>query len=156
MHSTPYAVVSSTVAPRPVGKRELISISRSMEAAALAEPAAVVMAALQDQRFLTVRTRQVYRRLADAGARVTLYARGLQSWIAPGVRGVSLDDEDPLVDEWVVVVPSRRPVVMAAADLGRPYEDDLLRGFSYAVSHDPDVVARCAALLGPEPGAQPA
>ena len=114
----------------------------------MARPPQLVVAALQDQRFLTARTREVYRRLASAGAAVTLMARGLQGWLEPGVRGVDLDEDDPLVDEWVVVLPSpTQPFVMAATDLRQPYADDLERDFLYATSSDADVVAACAGLL---------
>jgi hypothetical protein len=145
---TPYAVVSSVELARPATKRELVQISRRAEAAAMARPPQLMVAALQDQRFLTARTREVYRRLASAGAAVTLMARGLQGWLDPGVRGVDLDEDDPLVDEWVVVLPSpAQPFVMAATDLRQPFHDDLERDFTYACSSDPEVVAACADLL---------
>jgi hypothetical protein len=103
-------------------------------------------------RFLTERTREVYRRLASAGAAVTLLARGLQGWLDPGVQGVDLDEDDPLVDEWVVVLPSPTgPAVLAATDLRQPYADDLDRDFLCCVSSDPDVVAACAGLLARPP-----
>jgi len=145
---TPYAVVTSVEQPQPVSKRELVQISRRMELAAMAQPPQVMAAALQDQRFLTARTREVYRRLADAGAAVTLLARGLQGWLDPGVRGVDLDDDDPLVDEWIVVLPSaEHPLVLAATDLRSPDAADLDRSFTYATSSDPEVVSACADLL---------
>ncbi len=145
---TPYAVVTSVERPRPVSKRELVRLSRQLEAVAMAQPPRAMAAALQDQRFLTARTREVYRRLASAGAAVTLLARGLQGWLEPGVRGVDLDEDDPLVDEWVVVLSSpTRPAVLAATDLGQPYDLDLDRDFVCATSFDPQVVAACADLL---------
>lgn len=145
---TPYAVVTSVERPRPASKQELVRLSRQLEAAAMARPPQTIAAALQDQRFLTARTRDVYRRLASSGAAVTLLARGLQGWLGPGVRGVDLDEDDPLVDEWVVVLHSRqRPVVLAATDLRQQHELDLQRDFSYATSSDPEVVAACADLL---------
>ncbi len=55
---------------------------------------------------------------------------------------------DPLVDEWVVVLPSPdRPSVLAATDLRRSGAVDLERDFEYATSCDPEVVAACAELL---------
>lgn len=145
---TPYAVVMSVERPRPVTKRELVRLSRQLELAAEARPPETIAAALQDSRFLTARTRDVYRRLASAGAPVTLLARGLHGWLAPGVRGVDLDEDDPLVDEWVVVLHSlHRPAVLAATDLHSPHEFDLQRDFAYATSSDPEVVAACAELL---------
>jgi DICT domain-containing protein len=154
---TPYAVVTSVEHPQPVTKRELVRISRRMEAAALAQPPRALAASLQDSRFLTTRTREVYRRLAGAGAQVTLLARGLHGWLDPGVRGVDLSDDDPLVDEWVVVLPGEgHPAVLAATDLRQPAHDELDRDFVYAVSSDPEVVAACAALLARPAGTRPA
>ena len=144
---TPYSVVSSAETPAPIEKRALIRISRQLEREALASTPEHLAAAMQDGRFLTERTRTAYAELAARGARVTLYARGLQTWLAPGVTGVSLDDDDPLLDEWAIVIPSPAPVVMAAVDL-RSDAGDLERRFLYAVSRDPAVVAECARLLG--------
>ena len=146
--TTPYAVVASTQTPRQATKRELIGICRELERAALSAPPPGVAVALQDQRHLTPRTREVYASLAAAGAPARMFARGLQSWIAPGVTGISLDDDDPLVDEWVLVVPGPDPVVLAATDLGVPGCADLERSFTVAVSRDHDVVTACGRLLG--------
>lgn len=144
---TPYALVKA-VAPVEEGtKKELIGLTRRIERVALASPPPAVAATLQDVRYLTDRTRAVYAQLAAAGAPAVLHARGLQSWLAPGVTGIALSEDDPLVDEWVVVVPGPEPVVFAATDLGNTGCDDD-RCFSYAVSHDPEVVASCGRLLG--------
>ena len=86
--------------------------------------------------------------LAAAGAPARLHARELQAWLAPGVTGVALDDDDPLVDEWVVVLPGDDPVVFAATDLRVPDCEDGDRCFSYGVSRDPAVVQECGRLLG--------
>ena len=143
---TPYGLVTAVQPPEPASKRELVLLSRELERAALADTPYAVAAALQDARHLSERTRAVYARLAEQGAQARLYGRGMQSWLAPGVTGVALDDDDPLVDEWVVVVPGS--VVFAATDLGTigGSEDD--RAFLYAVSRDPQVVAACAQALG--------
>jgi hypothetical protein len=145
---TPYAVVTARERPRPVTKRELVRLSRRVEAAAAAQPPQAMAAALQDCRFLTARTRAVYRRLASQGAEVTLLAHGLHGWLDPGVRGVDLAEDDPLVDEWVVVLPAPgHPLVLAATDLRTGAAADLDREFTCAVSSDAAVVAACADLL---------
>ncbi len=145
---TPYALVTEAEEPVRAYKHELLRLSRRLERAALADPPPVVAASLQDARFLTDHTRTVYANLAAAGSKATLHARGLQSWVAPGVVGVSLDDDDPLVDEWTVVLPSPAgPVVFAATDLAEPCDQDSERCFLYAVSRDRDVVEACARLL---------
>ena len=148
MPTTPYALVRSAGPVHRKSKRELVQLSRSLERAALEGSPPAVAAALQDARFLTERTRDVYASLAAAGAPARLHARGLQSWVAPGVTGVELDDDDPLVDEWVVVVPGPEPVVLAATDLHVPDGPDAERAFTVGVCRDPHVVASCGRLLG--------
>ncbi len=148
--ATPFALVSAVEQPQPADKAALIDLSRSLESAALQSPPSRAVACLQDERFLVRPTLEAYTRLAAAGARVRLHARGLRSWLAPGVAGVPLDDDHPLVDEWVVVLLSERdPVAMAATDLRVPGAADLERSFSYAVTRDPAVVQACAELLDP-------
>lgn len=148
---TPYGLVTAVEPPSRASKRELVLISRKIERVALAEPPHAVAAALQDVRHLSDRTRAVYARLAETGAAARMHGRGMQAWLAPGVVGVALDDDDPLVDEWVVVVPGAHPVVFAATDLGTVGGDDDARAFLYAVSRDPQVVAACAEALGLPP-----
>jgi hypothetical protein len=148
VQATPYALVSAGTDVRRGTKRELIRLSRQLERVARESSPPAVAASLQDARFLTERTRAVYAELAAAGAGARLHARGMQAWIAPGVEGVALDDDDPLVDEWVVVVPGASPVVLAATDLGDTGGRDDDRAFTYGVSHDPHVVAGCGRLLG--------
>jgi hypothetical protein len=148
MQATPYALVSAASEVRSGSKAELIGLTRRLERAALRQAPPAVAAALQDARYVTDRTRAVYADLAAAGAAARLHARGLQAWLAPGVQGVALDDDDPLVDEWVVVLPGAEPVVLAATDLGDTACPDPERSFTYGISHDPDVVAGCGRLLG--------
>lgn len=145
---TPYQLVRQSAPVQDAVKVELISMTRRLERAALLAPPPAVAATLQDQRYLTDRTRSIYAALAAAGAPARLHARGLQAWLAPGVTGVALDDDDPLVDEWVVVLPGHEPVVFAATDLHVPDLADEDRSFSYAVSHDREVVEECGRMLG--------
>ena len=145
---TPYELVRAAGPVEDATKKELIGLTRRLERAALTEPPPAVAATLQDERYLTDRTRAVYAALAAAGSPARLHARGLQAWLAPGVTGVALDDDDPLVDEWVVVLPGSEPVVFAATDLKVPDCEDDERCFSYGVSRDPHVVASCGRLLG--------
>ncbi|CAA9311964.1 MAG: hypothetical protein AVDCRST_MAG07-663 [uncultured Frankineae bacterium] len=150
---TPYAVVSRAERPQLATKAEVLALCRRLERGALVERPDAVAASLQDARYLSERTRELYGRLAAVGVPVTVHARGLHAWIAPGVRGVDVDDDDPVGDEWVLVLASSRaPVVLAATDLRRPAAADLDRSFLCAVSRDPEVVAGCLRLLGPAAG----
>ena len=145
---TPYELVRRTTPVQDATKAELLRLTRRLERGALRTPPPAVAATLQDQRYFTDRTREVYTALAAAGTPGRLHARGLLAWLAPGVVGVSLDEEDPLVDEWTVVLPGADPVVFAATDLRIPDCEDADRCFSYGVSRDPEVVEACGRLLG--------
>jgi hypothetical protein len=145
---TPYGLVSAAVEVQEASKRELVLVTRRLERAAVARRPPAVAATLQDVRYLTERTRAVYAALAAVGAPARLHARGLQTWLAPGVTGVNLDEDDPLVDEWTVVLPGDSPVVFAATDLGNTDCDDDERCFRYGISEDAELVADCGRLLG--------
>ncbi len=145
---TPYELVRRSASVQDASKSEMLGITRRLERAALQAPPPAVAATLQDARYVTERTREVYTALAAAGSPARLHARGLQAWLAPGATGIALDDDDPLVDEWVVVLPGPDPVVFAATDLGVPGCEDEDRCFSYGVSRDPAVVRECGRLLG--------
>jgi hypothetical protein len=145
---TPYELLRRTTPVQDATKAELLRTTRRLERAALQSPPPAVAATLQDSRYFTDRTREVYASLAAAGAPARLHARGLRAWLAPGVVGVSLDEDDPLVDEWVVVLPGVDPVVFAATDLRVPDCEDDDRCFSYGVSRDPALVQSCGHLLG--------
>jgi len=145
---TPYELLRRTTPVQDATKADLLGMTRRLERAALLAPPPAVAATLQDARYFTDRTREVYTALAAAGAHARLHARGLLAWLAPGVAGVSLDEDDPLVDEWVVVLPGRDPVVFAATDLRTPGCADDDRCFSYGVSRDPELVSSCGRLLG--------
>ena len=154
MTRTPYEIVSATQPVQQAEKGALVAVTRGLEREALTDPPRAVAATLQDVRFLTDATRAVYARLAARGVPGRLYARSLQAWLAPGVQGIALSDDDPLVDEWTVVLPSpQHPVVFAATDCGLTGIPDLERPFCFAVSRDPEVVEACAQVLGiPPPG----
>ena len=121
-----------------------------MELAALAQQdhPDVAYACLQDARFLTESTLQVYAELQRRGARVLLLGRGLRAWLPHGLPGVDLADDDPLGDEWLIVVGGSRPVCLVARDLPTGSGDGAHRTFEYAVTHDPELVDEVAALLG--------
>jgi hypothetical protein len=145
---TPFELVRQAAEVQDASKRELVAITRRLERAALEHPPVAVAATLQDVRHLSDGTRAVYAELAARGVEARLHARGLQSWLAPGVVGIDLTEDDPLADEWVVVLPGRAPVVFAATDLHAADCADADRSFRYGISHDPHVVASAGRLLG--------
>jgi hypothetical protein len=143
----PFDRVAAQAPVRPVDKRELLLRVRDLEARALSSRTTCAVACLQDVRFLTPWTRDVYRTLAARGATVIMYGRGLRSYVEEGVRGIDLDDDDPLVDQWAVVFEGDDPVCLAARDLLGPDTVEE-RAFEYAVTRDAAVVREVAASLG--------
>jgi hypothetical protein len=145
---TPYEIVTAVETVRTAEKRALIAVTRGLEREALLDPPRVLAATFQDARFVTPQTREVYAQLAEQGTDVRLHARGLQAWLAPGVRGVAVDDDEPVVDEWSLVMPcEQHPAVFVATD-GVPGGADGALSYTWALSRDPDVVRACAHALG--------
>lgn len=145
---TPYDVVSAVAPAAAATKLELLREVRALERRTLHGQAMVVVATLQDVRHLTDRTRALYARIAATGADVTLYARDLPAYVAEGVRGVGLTDDDPLVDLWSVLVDGADvSEAFVAVDCYRPDCLDLEREFEAVRTDDRRVVRQCLQLL---------
>ncbi len=126
----------------------MLRVARALEREALAVPPDTVAACLQDVRYLTPRTRAVYSAIAVTGPRRVLFGRDLPAYIAPGVAGVALDDTDPLVDVWsVVLLSATAAVALAATDMHEPAALDTDRRFLLAVTRDRDAVSACLHTL---------
>ncbi len=148
--TTPYSLVVAGGAPEQrADKEELLQRVRVLEQDALARPPAVALACLQDGRFLTPATRALYEDLARGGSRVLMFGCDVPAWVAPGVEGVPIDEDDPLVDQWTVLfLGDEQSVCLAAADVrdadgGLSYSD-----YAWAVTTDRDVVRAVADRLG--------
>ena len=149
---TPFDVVARHEAARPTAKSLLVALCRGLEREALTQPPRTALVCLQDARHLVPSTLAVYADLAHAGTDVVMFGRGLRAWLAPGVRGVALDDDDPLADVWsVVLLGSARPVALAALDLFAEGVVDADRPFSAALSRDAEVAQACGQALGVAP-----
>jgi DICT domain-containing protein len=111
------------------------------------------VAVVQDMRFASPRAREVWHALARAGTDVVVFGRDLPAYVTDGVPGVTLDDDDPLVDEWafLVVWSDGTAAGFAGADVepGRFSRGaaDLDRDFDLVESTDPDVVRVALAEL---------
>ena len=145
---TPHDLVSRAEHPRPSTKADLLRLTRALEAEALQSRPTHIRATLQDVRHVSAVTRRVYADLAARQIDVALLAQGLPAHVTAGVRGVDLAEDDPLVDQWCLVIAGGTgPVVLAATDLQAAASTEQDRSFTYAVSRDPSVVTACLALL---------
>ena len=145
---TPFEVVARDAAVRRAPKREVVLRVRELEQLVAGGTPSVVAACLQDARVLTPRTLRVYEGFAAQGARVRLLGQGLSAWLAPGVEGVDLDPDDPLVDQWTLVASGSRCLCFAARDLLSPTPDDAHRDFEWTLTADPRQVSEVLQRLG--------
>ncbi len=126
----------------------VLAISRHLEQSALVDtlPPAV-LGVFQEARRLAGATADTYRRLGARSPLVVAYGVGMAPDPLPGVRGVALDLDDPLREEWTVAVVGPH---YAAALIGRSLGDRgpwASRRFAYTVTHDRDRVLVCARSL---------
>jgi diguanylate cyclase (GGDEF)-like protein/PAS domain S-box-containing protein len=145
---TPFGLVCAERPTRRGSKRLLLSISKHLEAQAMAHgDAAVVLSTFQEARHLTDASRGRYQRLAQSAAFVGVFGVGLPDEPVAGVRGASLDTTEPLRGEWNVVVVTPH---FAAAFVGRDLGDegpDMERRFDFCLTYDRALAVRAAAAL---------
>jgi len=151
---TPYSVVVASantangaqqVATKPV----LHAISTQLERRALAQGHSVgVLGAFQHARHFTGATAQRYRDLAVHSSYVAAFATDLHPDPMPGVNGITLPEDDPLVGQWcVIVVAPLFTGALIASDLGDTSPDPQRRFHLYVVYDRPTVIAAAATLL---------
>ena len=145
--TTPFDVVDPHRAQ--VGrKRLLLGLSQHIEAQGLelAIPP-VVLSAFQHGHRVDGGALRRYTRLATRCSLVVALGVGMPAEPAPSVRGINLSGDDPLAEEWTVVVVG---VHYAAALIGRDLGDggvDLDRRFEFTVTHDRSLVLTAARSL---------
>jgi EAL domain-containing protein (putative c-di-GMP-specific phosphodiesterase class I) len=149
-HHSPFEVVTQDRATRRGNKRLLLALSRQIEEQALGlGDAGVVLSTFQQAEYFTPPTAALYARMADTSALVAALGVGLAQAPAQGVRGVALDDQDPLRGEWdVIVISPHFSMAFVARELGDS-GPDLERRFDFAMTYDRDLaIAAAHALMG--------
>jgi EAL domain-containing protein (putative c-di-GMP-specific phosphodiesterase class I) len=149
LDATPWRIAEGRLRFRTATKRTLLPISHQLEARAIeAGPAVMLLGVFQDERHFTGRSAARYARLADRLAVVAALAAGLGPRPAGRVRGGDLAADDPLRDEWtVVVLGPHHAAALVARDLGGDSSADMDRPFAFAVTHDRPLVADLATCL---------
>jgi EAL domain-containing protein (putative c-di-GMP-specific phosphodiesterase class I) len=146
---TPFQIVSERRPTSMATKRILMTISQYLEskAADRAEPP-VLLASLQDGKYLTPATSRRFSKLADSAAMVAVLASDLCDEPLAGVRGACLSPTDHLCGEWnVIVVGPHFAGALVARDLGDTGLD-LTRRYEYALTYDrPLALAAARALM---------
>ncbi len=146
--SSPYQLATAGRDSKPSTKRLLIEVSKGLESIASASlQTAVILGAFEKAEHFTPHTARRWELMATSAALVGALAAGIDPEPAPKVRGADLEPDDPVCEEWVVVVLSPHfSAVLAAKDMsdGGP---DMQRRFSYVLSHDPQLTVDCARSL---------
>jgi DICT domain-containing protein len=107
----------------------------------------VLLACFQDGRYFTGPSAERFARIAGHSPLVASFGAGLSDEPAPGVRGASLSDGDPLLGEWnVIVVGPHRAAALVARDVGEHTRDGE-RQFDFALTHDRSLVVEAARSL---------
>lgn len=147
--ATPFDAVDATQL-RTAKKGLLLAISHHLESQGLyLQTPPVILSTFQKVERFTPHTTIRYSSLAERCPLVAAMGEGMPAEPVPGVRGVELSPNDPLVDEWVVVVVGAHyHGALIARDLGDEGSlADPNRRFSYVVTHNSETVLAAARSL---------
>ncbi len=146
--ATPFEIVAGQRPLRRGAKWLLLELSRSIEAQTANQGgAAVILSTFQSAEYFTPQTAARYSSLAGDAALVGALGVGLTAEPAPGVRGVSLEEAEPLRGEWdVTVIAPHFAAAFVARDLGDGGAD-MERRFDFALSYDRDLVVEAARAM---------
>jgi EAL domain-containing protein (putative c-di-GMP-specific phosphodiesterase class I) len=146
--STPFEVVAATRPPRRVPRELVAEMSIQLEHQGLdaAEPN-LLLACFQEAANFTPATRSRFEFLATRAAFTGALGHGMPVSPVAGVRGADLAADDPLRQEWdLVVIGPRFAAALAAREAGDP-ADGARRRFDVVVTHDRDLVIAAAEPL---------
>jgi DICT domain-containing protein len=147
--ATPYEVVTRQRPARIATRQLLKSLSRHLEyrAADPSEPGVLVACFQQAARFDRP-TRTRYAKVATAAVMVAALGRDMPAEPAPRVRGTPLHPDDPLANEWVVIVVGAHfgaALVARHPPTDATTPDDTV--YEFAITYDRDLVIAAARSL---------
>ena len=98
-------LMTSGLPVRTVRTQTLVAFTRQLERlAGAADSPPMVLTVLQHVRNYSGLTRRVYRDLAASSPFVAIFGEAVPSTLDHRVRGVALDNDDPLCREWAIVI----------------------------------------------------
>ncbi|HEX4483069.1 MAG TPA: EAL domain-containing protein [Solirubrobacteraceae bacterium] len=149
---SPFETVAAHRSVRRGNKRLLLALSMQIEAQAHGlGSSAVILSNFQQARFFTAKTAARYSAMAARSALVGALGVGLCEQPADGVRGVALDQADPLRGEWDVTVIAPHFAMAFVArerdeDAGADVED-MERSFDFATTYDRELAVAAARAM---------
>ncbi len=146
--ATPFLRLSADSETQRAASSLLASMTRQLERQALLlDDQTVVLANFQHAGMMTAATRRRYGSLATLTALTAVAGVEMPGEPAPGVHGSAIDPDDPLADEWVVIVVSPYFSAALAARLVGTGEDAGEQRWDYVLTHDRTRVLDAAAVL---------
>jgi EAL domain-containing protein (putative c-di-GMP-specific phosphodiesterase class I) len=142
---TPFEIVAAERSLRRADKRLLLELSLSIERQVNNQGSAtVVISTFQEASHFTAETAARYSGLAEDAALVAAVGVGMDIDPAPGVRGLHIEADEQLREEWnVIALGPHFGAAFVSRDLGDDGpEDD--RRFDFALTHDRDLVTEAA------------
>jgi EAL domain-containing protein (putative c-di-GMP-specific phosphodiesterase class I) len=146
--TTPFDLAREALETRPAAKRLLLPMSLHLERHALrTSEAPVLLAAFQNAGHFTPATLARYESLAAHCSLIGVMGHAMKALPATGVRGASLNADDPLCGEWTVcVVGPHFSGALIATDLGDT-GPDAERRFAFAMTYNRALVLGAARSL---------
>jgi len=145
---TPFDLASARRPVRHGTMPLLASISRELERqAARGRRTSLLISSFPEVPGAMARIDSVYEELAEDLAFVAAFAVGSPPKRGPGLRGVSIREDDPLRGTWnVLVLGAHFASMLAARERGQaaPGEDQV---FDFVFTYDREVIVECAQAL---------
>jgi DICT domain-containing protein len=105
----------------------------------------IVLAAPQRPQHFAADSRQIYQELATTSTLVAVFGRNVAADFGGGVRGVELQPDDPLCEEWVIVtIGAHTASALVARELDDPSPRDGDRRFEFLITSDRALVTAAA------------
>ncbi len=145
---SPFACLPAGTPLRTASKRLLVELSKQLEQEALrVGDTCVVASTFQQAQHFTPATAQRYRDLVERTFFVCAIGEDLPEQPVPGLRGASLQADDPVLGEWdVAVLGPHFSAALLARDLGDS-GPDMQRRFEYALTYERDTVTAATRQL---------
>jgi EAL domain-containing protein (putative c-di-GMP-specific phosphodiesterase class I) len=144
---TPFELASASRTVRRGTIGLLAAISRELERqAATASRTSLLISSFPGADHWMSQMNEVDRELADELAFAAVLGVGIPSDPSPGLRGVSIHEDDPVSGTWNVIVISAHFASMLAAK-ARPQAGSTEQEFDFIFTYDRDVIVECAQAL---------
>jgi len=145
---TPFDLASARRPVRHGTLPLLASISRELEhQATRLRPTSLLISSFPETEGFAAHIDSVYERLSSDLAFVAALAVGMEPKSGPGLRGVSIRDDDPLRGTWNVVVIGPHFAAMLAAREHRSVGARRDTGYDFVFTYDRDIIVECAQAL---------